>query len=86
MKLVCVNDKILRRDSMGNEYLKKDDFLEVGKVYDLPYYELDRYLSSSYIRFWFDDKTEYGSHSLIFSKENFVTLEEWREIQLNKIL
>ena len=83
MKLVCINDKIIQTDSMGNDYLKKDDFLEVGKVYDLPYYELDRYLSStSHVRFWIED----GSYSLVFPKENFVTLEEWREIQLSKIL
>ena len=84
MKLVCVNDKILRRDSIGNYSLKKDDFLEVGKVYDLPYYELDRYLSTKHIRIWVEDYS--GTYSLVFPKENFVSLEEWREIQLNKIL
>ena len=83
MKLVCVNDKITITDSMGHDYFKKDDFLEVGKIYDLPYYELDRYLSSkSHVRFWIED----GSYSLVFPKENFTTLEEWREIQLSKIL
>jgi hypothetical protein len=85
MKLVCIDDKILRKDIGGHDYLKKEDFLEVGKVYDLPYLDYDRYVSSSYIRFWFDDKTEYGSHSLIFSKEKFVTLEEFRERQINKL-
>ena len=85
MKLVCINDKITRTDSLG--YLKKGSLqantLEVGKVYDLPYYELDRYLSSkSHVRFWIED----GSYSLVFPKENFTTLEEWREIQLSKIL
>lgn len=82
MKLVCINDKIIQTDSMGNDYLKKDDFLEVGKVYDLPYYKLDSYLTFNHVRIWVED----GLYSLVFPKENFVTLEEWREMQLNKIL
>ena len=65
MKVVCI---------------KKDGFLEVGKVYNIPY-QPNEFEIASVIGIWHDEIGE----TTIYNKENFVEINEWREIRLNEL-
>ena len=69
-KWVCVNCKITG----------SDQYQTIGKIYDVTvevlYGEETAYFTG-------DDGTEY---LFFIADEDFITLEEWREKQLNKIL
>jgi hypothetical protein len=79
MKVVCINNVELDRDSYGKPRHKKLP-LTIGKVYDVR----DSY-GVDYVTFYIiekDNNDETNTYAVNF----FVTLDVWREMQLNRIL
>ena len=80
MKVVCINNVELSRDSSGKPR-HNILHLTIGKVYEaeesVNYYLID------------EDNNDYDnklSFPLVYSKTHFVTQDVWREMQLNKLL
>ena len=85
MKVVCINNVELGRDSYGKPR-HNILHLTIGKVYeaeesdiknDNKYYLIDEGNND------YDNKL---SFPLVYSKTHFVTQDVWREMQLNKLL
>jgi hypothetical protein len=86
MKLVCINNVELGRDSRGNPRHKTLP-LTIGKIYEVddklvvdssnPIKEL-----SKLVFILSDDNDE----NRFYTSSNFVTLDIWREMQLNKLI
>jgi len=79
VKIVCIKESITRRDSYGNSYEREDPFLSLNKVYDS---NQEPFVISEDITIIFTG----GEKLKIYDWSNFITLEEWREKQLKKIL
>ena len=80
MKVVCINNVELGRDSYGKP---RHNILPltIGKVYEV----VDE--ASDYLLL--DDNNDYDdklNFPLVYSKTHFVTQDVWREMQLNKLL
>jgi hypothetical protein len=75
MKVVCINNVELGRDSYGKP---RHNILPltIGKVYEV----VDEESPSLYLLV--DDKLNLP---LVFSRTHFVSIDVWREIQLNKM-
>ena len=81
MKLVCINNMELGRDSNGKSRLKRLP-LTIGKTYErIP----DDQIISQNVRFYEIEKDD-GDESRLYAANYFVTLDVWREQQLNRIL
>jgi hypothetical protein len=81
MKVVCINNIELSKDSYGRPQHKTLP-LTIGKVYDTS----DK-LSPSYI--WIDngDVSNVNRKGFsIYPKSYFVSLDVWREMQINKLI
>ena len=78
MKVVCINNVELCRDPYGKP---RHNILPltIGKVYDT-YTSLD-----SLIKFYIIEKDN-NDETTNYAANHFVTLDVWREMQLNKIL
>lgn len=83
MRVVCINNKITRRNSKGEFYEVIDELLTIGKSYEtfMPPSEFER---CSVVGLYDDNAELIGDR--IYDKCQFTTLEEWREMQLKKIL
>ena len=77
MKIVCIKESITRRDSYGDTYERLDPFLFLGKVYDS---DQEPFIISEDMTIIFTVEWK------IYDWSNFITLEDWREKQLNKIV
>jgi len=80
MKVVCINNMELGRDSYGKP---RHNILPltIGKAYEV----VDE--ASDYLLL--DDNNDYDdklNFPLVYSKTHFVTQDVWREMQLNKLL
>jgi hypothetical protein len=80
MKVVCINNVELGRDSYGKP---RHNILPltIGKAYEV----VDD--ASDYLLL--DDNNDYDdklNFPLVYSKTHFVTQDVWREMQLNKLL
>jgi hypothetical protein len=80
MKVVCINNVELGRDSYGKP---RHNILPltIGKAYEV----VDE--ASDYLLL--DDNNDYDdklNFPLVYSKTHFVTQDVWREMQLNKLL
>jgi hypothetical protein len=76
MKVVCIKDTITKHDSKGDPYDYRDPFLFIGKVY-MSISEGDDVII-------FENAE--GDTWLSYERGIFVTQDEWRERQLNKLL
>jgi hypothetical protein len=81
MKVVCINNMELGRDSNGKSRLKRLP-LTIGKTYEsIP----DDQIISQNVRFYAIEKDD-DDESRLYAAQYFVTLDVWREQQLNRIL
>ncbi len=81
MKVVCINNMELGRDSNGKSRLKRLP-LTIGKTYEsIP----DDQIISQNVRFYAIEKDN-DNESRLYAAQYFVTLDVWREQQLNRIL
>jgi bisphosphoglycerate-independent phosphoglycerate mutase (AlkP superfamily) len=81
MKVVCINNMELGRDSNGKSRLKRLP-LTIGKTYEsIP----DDQIISQNVRFYAIEKDN-DDESRLYAANYFVTLDVWREQQLNRIL
>ena len=81
MKVVCINNVELGRDSNGKSRLKRLP-LTIGKTYEsIP----DDQIISQNVRFYAIEKDD-DDESRLYAAQYFVTLDVWREQQLNRIL
>jgi hypothetical protein len=81
MKVVCINNMELGRDSNGKSRLKRLP-LTIGKTYEIiP----DDQIISQNVRFYAIEKDD-DDESRLYAANYFVTLDVWREQQLNRIL
>ena len=81
MKVVCINNMELGRDSNGESRLTKLP-LTIGKTYDTV---LDGEIKVSNVRFYMIEKDN-NDETTHYAAQYFVTLDVWREQQLNRIL
>lgn len=81
MKVVCINNMELGRDSNGKSRLKRLP-LTIGKTYDTV---LDGEIKASNVRFYMIEKDN-NDETTHYAAQYFVTLDVWREQQLNRIL
>ena len=79
MKIVCQKETITRRNSYGDSYEREDPFLSLGKVYDS---DQEPFIISDDMTIIFTGCEKWK----IYDWSNFITLEDWREKQLNKIV
>ena len=77
MKLVCINNI-----SLEEGYIPP---LTIGKIYESiePNNKLDLYIWEDDSNYYIINDTGYKSWELI---ENFITLNKWRELQLEKLI
>jgi len=81
MKVVCINNMELGRDSNGKSRLNRLP-LTIGKTYEsIP----DDQIISQNVRFYAIEKDD-DDESRLYAANYFVTLDVWREQQLNRIL
>ena len=76
MKVVCIKDTVTKYNSKADPYDYKDPFLVIGKVY-MSISEGDDVII-------FENAD--GDTWLSYERGIFVTQDEWRERQLNKLL
>ena len=86
MKVVCINNKVSRLDSKGFSYTKIDPILVIGKIYEIYMTPVEFEICSVV---GIVDNKRTSTYEIIgdrvYDKELFITLEEWRELQLNKL-
>ena len=81
MKVVCINNMELGRDSNGKSRLTRLP-LTIGKTYvSIP---KDQIISQN-VRFYMIEKDN-DDKSRLYAAQYFVPLNVWRELQLNRIL
>ena len=81
MKVVCINNMELGRDSNGKSRLNRLP-LTIGKTYEsIP----EDNIISQNVRFYMIEKDN-DDQSRLYAANYFVTLDVWREVQLNRIL
>lgn len=83
MRVVCINNKITRRNSKGEFYEVIDELLNIGKSYET-FMSPSEFERCSVVGLYDDNADLIGDH--IYDKCQFTTLEDWREMQLKKIL
>lgn len=83
MRVVCINNMVKRRNSNGENYEKPDKFLIIGKSYET-FMSPSEFERCSVVGLYDDNEELIGN--IVYDKCQFTTLEEWREIQLNKLL
>ena len=88
MKVVCINNIELSKDSYGKPRHKRLP-LTIGQIYEIVAYGVPKYNES----FGFPKKAEFYSlikddngDSFIYPSHYFVTIDVWREMQLNKLI
>ena len=81
MKVVCINNIELSRDSNGKPRHKRLS-LTIGKVYDTV---VEHKIRVDNVTFYMIEKDE-DDESRLYAAQYFVTLDVWREQQLNRIL
>ena len=79
MKIVCINNMELGRDSYGKPRHKRLP-ITIGSVYDTP----DGIITSGNDRFYMLEKDN-EKEMITYPSHYFVTLDIWREQQLNKL-
>ena len=77
MKVVCINDSELGKDSYGKPRYKKLP-LTRGKTYE----NLNGFHMNEFVAVVSDDNGE----KRLYPSVNFVTLDVWRQMQLNKLI
>jgi hypothetical protein len=75
MKVVCIKDTVTKYNSKGNPYESRDPFLVIGKVYT------GIADGAGVILF----ENEEGDTWLSYERGIFVSINEWRERQLNDL-
>ena len=83
MRVVCINNMVKRTNSNGESYEKPDKFLIIGKSYET-FMAPSEFERCCVVGLYDDNAELIGDH--IYDKYQFTTLEEWREMQLKKIL
>ena len=81
MKIVCINNIEIGRDSNGKTRHKKLP-ITIGKIYDA---DPDGIISLGKVNFYTLVKDN-EEEIITYPAHYFVTLEVWREMQLNKII
>ena len=84
MRIVCIDNKVIRTDSRGVSYLKTDEFLKVGKSYET--FMTPKEFETCSVVGLCDEETEddiVGDR--LYDKYLFLPIAEWREKQLNEI-
>jgi hypothetical protein len=81
MKVTCINNIELSRDSNGKPRHKRLS-LTIGKVYDTV---VEHKIRVDNVTFYMIEKDE-DDESRLYAAQYFVTLDVWREQQLNRIL
>ena len=80
MKIVCINNKELDRDSNGKSRLTKMS-LTIGKTYDA-IFMMQKY--NEKIKFYLIENND--GESKKYETKHFVSLNVWREQQLNRLI
>jgi len=101
IKLLCLNNEYLSTPDCKNIELNKHQFLKIGKIYLVDqYYSLETIgalkpykpnidPNVELYRIWFHESEQINYDdpiTLVVPKNNFITLDEWRNNQLNKII
>jgi len=100
IKLLCLNNEYLSTPDCKNIELNKHQFLKIGKIYLVDqYYSLETIGAMKpyklnidpnvLYRIWFHESEQINYDdpiTLVVPKNNFITLDEWRNNQLNKII
>ncbi len=81
IKIVCINNIEIGRDSQGKPRHKRLP-ITIGQVYDA---KLDKTISLNDIKYY-TLVTDNVDKDMTYPAHFFVTLEVWREMQLNKLL
>ena len=81
MKVVCINNMELGRDSNGKSRLTRLP-LTIGKTYDVSF---EGEIKVSNVRFYMIEKDN-NDETTHYAAQYFVTLDVWREQQLNKLI
>ena len=76
MKVVCINDSELGKDSYGKPRYRKLP-LTRGKTYE----NVDGFQNEEFVAI-----TDDNDEKKLYASVNFVTLDVWRQMQLNKLL
>jgi len=89
MKVVCINNIELGKDSHGKPRHKRLP-LTIGQTYEaeIPTYsDIPKFWSiPSKDSFYMLEKDNNEVEGMIYSSHYFVTIDVWREMQLNKII
>ena len=81
MKVVCINNIELSKDSYGKPRHNRLP-LTIGKVYDTVF---EGEVRVTNVKFYMIEKDN-NNESNHYAANYFVTLDVWREMQLNKLL
>ena len=85
MRVVCINNMVKRTKSNGESYEKPDKFLIIGKSYET-FMRPDEFEICTVVGLSDDEREGKIFGDRVYDKCQFTTLDEWREMQLNKIL
>ena len=85
MRIVCINNMVKRTNSNGESYEKPDKFLIIGKSYET-FMEADQFERCRVVGLYEENQDGAIPYDRVYDKNLFVTIDEWREMQLNKLI
>lgn len=86
MRIVCINNMVKRPTTNGVAPLEPDKFLIIGKSYET-FMEADQFERCRVVGLY--EENQDGAiipYDRVYDKNLFVTIDEWREMQLNKLI
>ena len=84
MKVVCISNLTRRYHSNGDVYEVVDPFLKIGKSYET-FMSPKEFENVSVVGLWDEESEDEIVGDRVYDKYLFISIEEWREIQLLKL-
>ena len=84
MKVVCISNLTRRYHSNGDVYEVVDPFLKIGKSYET-FMSPKEFENGSVVGLWDEESEDEIVGDRVYDKYLFISIEEWREIQLLKL-
>jgi hypothetical protein len=85
MRVVCISNLTRRYHSNGDVYEVIDPFLKIGKSYEtfMPPKEFE---NGSVVGLWDEESEDEIVGDRLYDKYLFISIEDWRDKQLNELL
>jgi hypothetical protein len=85
MRVVCISNLTRRYHSNGDVYEVVSPFLKIGKSYET-FMSPKEFETCSVVGLWDEETEDDIVGDRVYDRYLFISIEEWREMQLNKIL